>query len=79
MTKKNPLRRFTRCKAFKMRGSCEHFEWIGASFYHKMRSMVVVLMVKNESLFDEIKALQKVKKEKEVDKTRVDEDQGEEC
>jgi len=45
-----------------MRGGCEDFGWIDDSLYDKVKSMVMTLMVKNESLFDKIEGLQKVKK-----------------
>ena len=54
-----------------MHGGCEHFEWIDDSFYDKVRSMVVAIMVKNESLAGEIEALQNIKNEREIEKQEV--------
>ncbi|KAJ8437369.1 hypothetical protein Cgig2_006451 [Carnegiea gigantea] len=71
MTKKNQLRRFARCPRFEMHGGRGHLEWIDDSFCDKVRSMVVALMVNNKSLFHEIKALQKIKKEREVEKQEM--------
>jgi len=68
MTRGNPLRRFVRCLRFVMRGGCEYFKWIHGSLWNKMRSMVVTLMVKNDSIVAETEALQKIKKEREVEK-----------
>jgi len=36
---------------------CDHFEWIDDALCDKVRSMVIALMLKNESLGNEIEKL----------------------
>ena len=53
MTIKNLLRRFARCRMFDSPSGCDHFEWIDDSLSDKVRSLVVCLIVSNETLLEE--------------------------
>jgi len=59
MTTKNLIRRFARYKRFGMAGGCDHFGWISDAHCDRVRSMVVALMIKNETIGNEIVKLQK--------------------
>ena len=50
MTAKNPIRRYARCKRFDKPRGCNFFEWVDDSLYNRVRSSVVGLMLKNETL-----------------------------
>jgi len=63
MTIKNPLRRFARCRTYDSPGGWDHFEWVDDYLCDKVRSMVVSLIVSNETLVQENEHLQKMKVE----------------
>ena len=71
MTTKNPIRRFPRCKKFGMVECCNYFEWIDDAPCDKLRSMMVALMKKNDTLGNEIQKLQKIREERKANKESV--------
>lgn len=54
-----------------MAGRCDHFEWTNDALRDSARYMVVALMLKNESLSNEIEKLQKVGQERKTEKESV--------
>jgi len=54
MMTKNIIRRFGKCKRLGMDGGCDHFKWVNDALCDRVRSMVVALMVKNETHDNEI-------------------------
>ena len=65
---KNSLRKFARCGMFDSSSGCDHFEWIDDSLCNKVKSMVVHLIMSNETLLEENQHLQRLKKEAACDK-----------
>jgi len=51
-----------------MARGCDHFEWIDDALYDRVRSMVVALMLKNESHGNDIEKLLKVGQERKAEK-----------
>ncbi|KAJ8442224.1 hypothetical protein Cgig2_005164 [Carnegiea gigantea] len=76
MMTKNTIRRFVRCKRFRMGGGCDHLEWIDDALCDRVRSIVVALMVRNDSLGNEIQKLQKVRQQRKVEEESVKSAEG---
>ena len=58
MTLKNTMHRFVRCRKYGGGGGCDYFEWVDESIDERVRSMVVGLMVSNDTTAVEIKRLE---------------------
>ena len=54
-----------------MDGGCDHFKWVNDALCDRVRSMVVALMVKNETHDNEIEKFQKVGQERKAEKETV--------
>ncbi|KAJ8448937.1 hypothetical protein Cgig2_030793 [Carnegiea gigantea] len=52
------MRRFVHCRNYGGGGGCEYFEWVDESLDETVRSMVVGLMVTNDTIAVEIKRLE---------------------
>jgi len=52
------MRRFVRCRNCGGGGSCDYFEWVDDSLDERVRSMVVGLMMSNDTMAVEIKRLE---------------------
>ncbi|KAJ8429936.1 hypothetical protein Cgig2_017986 [Carnegiea gigantea] len=74
---KNPLRRFARCRMFDSIGGRDYFEWIDDSVCDKVSSMVVSLIMSNETLLEEYQHLQRMEEETTCDKDVVKSEKGE--
>ncbi|KAJ8452128.1 hypothetical protein Cgig2_016709 [Carnegiea gigantea] len=57
MTLQNLMCRFVHCRNYGGGGGCDHFEWIDEPLDERVRSMVVGLMVSNDTMTVEIKRL----------------------
>ena len=53
MTIKNQFRRFAKCSMFDSSSRCDYFEWIDDFLCDKVRSIVVSLIMLNETLLEE--------------------------
>ncbi|KAJ8444489.1 hypothetical protein Cgig2_024053 [Carnegiea gigantea] len=58
MTLKNPMRKFVHCRNYRGGGGCDYFEWVDESLDEGVRSMVVGLIVSNDTMAAEIKRLE---------------------
>ena len=57
MMTKNPIRRFARCKRFEIDEGCYHFKLIDDAFCDRLRSMLIALMIQNETFGNDINKL----------------------
>ena len=71
MTVKNPIQRYARCKHFDKHGGCDFFQRVDDSLCDKVRSNVVGLMMRNESLLVENEQMMKLLKDWECDKQNL--------
>ena len=58
MTLKNPICRSVYCRRYGDGESCDYFDWVDESLDERIKSMVVGLMVSNETMAVEIKRLE---------------------
>ena len=60
-----------------MAGGCNHFERIDDALCHRVKSMVAVLLVKNDNIGNEIEKLHKVSEEMKAEAAEGEEQEAE--